>query len=188
VVILHVDQLGDFLGMPREDRGAGYRAMAAALRRVLEGVERAVRQLSPEQMEAPTPNRGRDIRELVFNIHDPIRSMGDSLDSGLFQWATEEDHQRSRGFSTPGELADFCRGIREGWWNRAARVDAEEADLMVETPRGVVTHLQLLESQAWHAAQHLRQIYDFLRGIGIEPEGELGAEDIRPIQLGEIVY
>ncbi|HEU0167804.1 MAG TPA: hypothetical protein VFS62_08510, partial [Chloroflexota bacterium] len=159
-----------------------------ALNAVLEGVERAVCQTSAAQLGLPTPNRGRDLRELTYNIHNPIALMRDALDSREFLWDTSGDVAPSRGFDTPDKLAAFCRDTRTSWYARATNFDADKVEDPVQTARGTVSQHQLLASQAGHAAQHLRQIYVFLREQGIEPERELGPNDIFPIVLGEEVF
>jgi hypothetical protein len=186
--ILHVDQLRGFLGLPQAETSQSYQDYVAALERVLEGVERAVLQVPAERYRTPTPNRGRDLAELVFNIHDGIAAMHDSLDSGRFGWRTDSDFERSRRFGSTEELAQFCRDVRLAWFVRAAAVDSEMAAQPVETAKGTLTHQHVLESQAWHAAQHLRQIYVFLREIGAEPAQELHAREMAPIELGEMVF
>lgn len=188
VAILHVDQLRDLLGLPAEAPTASYQETAAALNRVLEAVEVAILQVPVGQLAAPTPNRGRDIRELAYNIHYPVQLMAEALDSALFEWRTEADLSSSRRFATPAELASFCRGTRLRWWDRVKLVDEEHALALTETLKGAFSNRQILESQAWHAAQHLRQIYVFLREIGVEPARELTAADMAPIQLGETIF
>lgn len=186
--ILHTDQLRAFLGLGTSEAPASYRGLARAMNRILEAVERAVRQVPSERLSDPTPNRGRDLRELVFNIHDRILPMADALDSGVYQWQHGDDYGRSRRFSATEELAGFCFETRTAWLRRAGLVEDDAAHEMVQTRRGPVTHLQLLESQAFHAAQHLRQIYVFMRQIGIAPSGELTAAEMAPITLGEQVF
>ena len=188
VEILHTDQLRAFLGLRTSEALASYRQLAAAMNRILEAVERAVRQVPTERLSDPTPNRGRDLRELVFNIHDRILPMAASLDSGVYEWRNGDDYGRSRRFSTTQELAEFCSNVRTAWLQRAALVDDDAAYEMVQTSRGPVTHLQLLESQGFHAAQHLRQIYVSIRQIGIAPAGEMTAAEMAPITLGEQVF
>lgn len=186
--ILHVDQIRGFLGLPAVDGARSYQDFVAALERVLEGVERAVLQVPAEQFRTPTPNRGRDLAELVFNIHDPIGVMRESLDSGRFDWHTNSDFARSRRFTSSAGLARFCREVRLAWFERAAAVDEEAARQPVETARGVLMRQQVLEAQAFHAAQHLRQLYVFLRQLGVEPVQELQARDLAPIELGDLVF
>jgi hypothetical protein len=185
---MHVDQLRDFLGLPPAADSPEYQQYVNALERVIAGVEGAVRQVPDADLHHPTPNRRRDLAELVFNIHDPIALMGASLDSGRFEWRTESDFERSRRFGSTIELASFCGEVRTTWAARAREVDRECALQTVETPKGRLTNEQVLQAQAFHAAQHLRQIYVFLRELGIEPREELGAKDIEPITLGDIIF
>jgi hypothetical protein len=186
--ILHVDQLRSFLGLAAADSSATYQDYVAALERVLEGVERAVLQVPARHFGSPTPNRGRDLPELVFNIHDPIALLGESLDSGGFHWLTENDRERSRRFAGTEDLAAFCREARLRWFTRAAAVDTDTAQATVLTEKGPLTNQQVLEAQAFHAAQHLRQIYVFLREIGVEPQQELTAAEMAPIELGDLIF
>lgn len=186
--IMHVDQLRSFLGLAPAEDSPSYQAYAAALERVLEAIERAVRQVPAGKFRMPTPNRGRDLAELVFNIHDPIALLGAALDSGSFDWQTDSDFDRSRRFESPEQLAEFCRETRLAWFIRAGAAGDAEAAALVRTPKGELTNEQVLQAQAFHAAQHLRQIYVFLREIGVEPRQELGPEDIKPIELGDLVF
>lgn len=188
VLILHTDQLREFLGLEASKALASYRELSGAMNRILTAVETAVRQVPSEWLSNPTPNRGRDLRELVFNIHDRIPPMAESLDSGTYAWKHGDDYGRSRRFRTTEDLAGFCSEVRTAWFRRAGLVDDDAAYEMVQTRRGPVTHLQLLESQAFHAAQHLRQIYVFMRQIGIEPAGEMTAAQMAPVVLGELVF
>ena len=188
ITVLHTDQLRDFLGMPPGEEPPPYQELVEALNTVLEGVERAVCQTTAAQLALPTPNRGRDLRELTYNIHNPIALMRDALDSRAFLWDTSGDVAPSRGFDTPDKLAAFCRGTRTSWYARATTFEPERAEEPVQTARGTVSQHQLLASQADHAAQHLRQIYVFLREQGIEPQRELGPDDILPIVLGAEIF
>ena len=188
VLILHTDQLREFLGLPPSDTRASYRELVSAMNRVLEAVEDAVRQVPSTMLSAPTPNRGRDLRELVFNIHDRIGPMVDALDSGIYAWVSGDEYALSRHFSTTAELGSYCREVRTRWFERTGRADTDSAENKVETKKGPVTHLQLLESRAFHSAQHLRQIYLFLMQIGITPAHEMSAEEMKPIILGDQVF
>jgi hypothetical protein len=181
--IYHVDQLAAMLGIAPDTSDASYPMLVNALERVLAAIERAVRQVPPEHLGSPTPNRGRDIRELAYNIHDPIRGLAASLDSGVFDWRTEYDYERSRGFGTVEDLAGFCRSVRISWVERARRVDPDEAARPVSTERGELTNAKLLEAQAIHAARHLGDVYGFLREIGVEPADELDEQAIAPIPV-----
>jgi hypothetical protein len=188
VLILHTNQLRDFLGLPASDARSSYRELASAMNRVLEEVEKAVRLVPSKMLSATTPNRGRDLRELVFNIHDRIGPMVDALNSGIYAWAFGDEYALSHRFSSTAELAGYCREMRTGWFAGTNRIDGDPAENKVETKKGPVTHLQLLESRAFHSTQHLRQIYVFLHQIGITPAHEISAEEMKPITLGDQVF
>lgn len=201
MIIFHVDQLRGFLGLPPAEDAPVYQELVAALDRVLESVERVVRQFPAERLGTPLqippghltgpPPVGRsDIRQLAFNIHDPIGRMRKALDSGDFDWdpIVEEEREKSRHFTSVEEVADFCRSTREPWLERAAAVSDQEATESASTPRGPLTHLQILEAQAIHSARHLRQIYVYLRSFGIEPKQPLSDGDMRPIPVGELIF
>jgi hypothetical protein len=186
--ILHMGQLREFVGLPPAGPSGSYQEWVAAMNRILEAVEEAVLQVPPERLPDPTPNRGRDLRELVFNIHDRIPFMCQALESGWYDYHPGDDFARSRHFRTSAELADYCREVRTGWLECVQGVDDDAALNGVDSRRGEATHQQLLEMQAFHAAQHLRQIYLFLREIGVEPSRELTAAEMAPVELGEEVF
>jgi hypothetical protein len=189
LLILHTDQLREFLGLPVSGARASFRELADAMNRVLEAVEEAVRQGPPEMLALPTPNRGRDLRELVFNIHDRIGPMVDALSSGVYPWVSADEYAESRRFGTTAALASYCREMRTAWFEGTVRADDGRLEgIPVQTEKGPVTHLQLLESLAFHSAQHLRQIYVFLKQIGIAPGHEMSADEMKPIVLGDQVF
>lgn len=65
----------------------------------------------------------------------------------------------------------------------------EEGEGFVSTDRkGDQTQYLVLDSGARHAAGHLRQAYQFLRDIGIEPIDELTPDHMGPIQVQASLY
>jgi hypothetical protein len=189
LLILHNDQLREFFGLPADAARASYREWAEAMNRVLEAVEEAVRLVPSEMLAAPTPNRGRDLRELVFNIHDRIGPMVDALSSRVYPWVSADEYALSRRFQATEELVSYCREMRTAWFEGTLRAGPDGVEgLLVETKKGPVTQLQLLESRAFHSAQHLRQIYVFLKQIGIAPGREMSAMEMKPIVLGDQVF
>jgi hypothetical protein len=185
--IYHVDQLRDWLGLAVEEGAPGYLDLVAACERVLKAVERAVLQVPEEHLGSPTPNRGRDVRELTYNIHAPLWTVADSLDTGVYRTAAKS-FENSRYITSVVELAEFARVVRQRWLARALRATRDEIESVVATRRGDLSQLQLLDFQARHAAGHLRQLYVFLRGLGIEPARELTAAEMAPISLTEDVF
>lgn len=188
LLILHMGQLREFVGLPPSGEAGSYQEWVGAMNRILEAVEEAVRQIPSERLSDPTPNRGRDLRELVFNVHDRVPFMCQALETGWYDYQHGDDFARSRRFQTTGDLADYCAEIRTDWLRCVQEVDDDTALNGVDSRRGEATHQQLLEIQGFHAAQHLRQIYVFMRQIGVEPSRELTAEEMRPVELGDMVF
>jgi hypothetical protein len=185
--IYHVDQLREWLGLAMDEEAPGYLDLVAACERVLKAVERAILQVPDAHLGSPTPNRGRDVRELAYNIHAPLWTVADSLDTGVYRTAAKS-FDNSRYFASVADLAEFARVVRQRWLARALRATPMEIDAVVSTRRGDLTQLQLLDFQARHAAGHLRQLYVFLRDLGIEPDRELTAAEMAPISLTEDVF
>lgn len=189
--LLFISQLRSFLGIAPDPNAPTYQDLAAAHERVLEAVEHAARGLPSEQLSAPTPNRNRDVRELVYNICEMVDAMTRSLDThdlaGYPPADKGHDFKASRSLQTPDQIADHALAIRTAWIGRVARMEDSEAQSVVKTHAGDATQYELLERVAMHSAQHLRQIYAFLRDLGM-PAQELSVEDMAPIRLMTSTY
>ena len=128
--MVYLGQLRAFLGLPPAEDTPAYLVLVSAHERVLEAVERAIGGVPPAHLSTPTPNRGRDIREMTHNIHHMVQAMTLALDSGNLDGyppAKSYDFEQSRRFQTSAELADFAREVRSAWIERAALVDEAAA-------------------------------------------------------------
>jgi uncharacterized damage-inducible protein DinB len=189
LVVGHVDQLREWLGLP-EDAHAEYADLVAACERVLRAFEGLVAQIPDERLTDPTPNRGRDMRSMTVNVFSLMEVLITAMDTGHFscQAHKEADAQSGR-FRSGAELVAYAREIRERWSARARQVSRAEAERPVTTDRkGDMTQYLILDAGARHAAGHLRQAYQFLREIGIEPASELTAEAMAPIEIQTSLY
>lgn len=177
--IFHVDQVGQFLGLLKQTSLADYHELMNGLNRILEAVEMAVLSAGDDLLDVPTPSRGRDLKELVFDIHDALVRLDESLSSGVFAAVTYDEFERSRHLDTSIKLAQLARTVRTDWYQRSSALPMDAQSRVVSTPRGSLTQHQLLSSQVGHAGHHLAQIYEFLREHHIQPEDELTADDMR---------
>jgi uncharacterized damage-inducible protein DinB len=189
--LLFISQLRAFLGIAPDPNAPAYEDLAAAHERVLEAVERAARSVPQEDLGKPTPNRNRDIRELVYNVCEMVQAMTRSLDThdlaGYPPADKGHDFKASRSLETPDQIADHALAVRTEWIERVARMDDGEAEGMVLSHAGEASQYELLERVAMHSTQHLRQIYAFLRDLGV-PAQELSVEDMAPIRLMTSTY
>jgi hypothetical protein len=113
-----------------------------------------------------------------------------TMDTGHFSYQAHKGHdKKSADFHKVSELQAYAKDARERWVARARRVTPDEIDGFVSTDRkGDMTQYLALDAGARHAAGHLRQAYQFLREIGIEPDDEMTAEEMAPIQVQTSLY
>lgn len=189
--MLFISQLRAFLGIAPDANAPTYEDLAAAHERVLEAVESAARSVPHDALSKPTPNRGRDMRELVYNICEMVDAMTRSLDThdlaGYPPVDKQYDFKQSRPLETPDQVADHALATRTRWIERVALMGDADADSTVLSHAGETTQYELLERVAMHSTQHLRQIYAFLRDLGV-PVRELSVEEMAPIRLMTSTY
>src|SRR6185437_9462606 len=91
--------------------------------------------------------------------------------------------------TTVAALTGFVSGVRrrfEAWFapHGAATDFARPADVYY----GKQTLHEFLERTAWHAGQHTRQLQLVLTGLGIEPNGALGAADFAGLPMPSHIW
>jgi hypothetical protein len=111
-----------------------------------------------ESLVAPTPSRGRSVRNLTVNTFRPFELLVESWRSHTFRWYTgEADAERERPLVDREKLAGFARGIMRRWEDFMMETgDALGEDPEIESNRGTVPYSVILRSQKWHAAFHHR--------------------------------
>jgi hypothetical protein len=189
VVVGHVAQLREFLGMPPEE-GAQWHELVDAAERALMAFELLLEQLPDDKIALPTPNRGRDMRNMTVNIFSLMQELIVCMDTGHFSYAAHKEHDKiAVNFTKTSQLIEYARDLRKRWAERARRVTGDDIDGFVSTDRkGDMTQYFVLDAGARHAAGHLMQAYQFMRDQGIEPAEPLTREDLRPIQVQESLY
>jgi len=190
LVVGHVEQLREWLGLPADEEHVPYAELVAACDRVLVAFITMLRQLPDERITDPTPNRGRDMRNMTVNVFSLMTEVVHALDDGRFSYQAHKDADaQSVRFRGTAELIAFAEERRAQWLARSGRVTSADAARLVPSDRkGEMTQHQILDAAARHAAGHLRQAYQFLRQMGIEPAGELTAAAMRPIVVQTSLY
>jgi hypothetical protein len=189
LVVGHVAQLREFLGMPPEE-GKPWHELVDAAERALMAFELLLTQVPDEKITLPTPNRGRDMRNMTVNIFSLMQELIVCMDTGHFSYAAHKDHDKvSVNFTKASELIAYAQDLRQRWAKRAREVAPDEIDAFVSTDRkGDLTQYLVLDAGARHAAGHLMQAYQFMRDQDIEPAEPLTREDLKPIQVQESLY
>jgi hypothetical protein len=159
--ILHVSQLAEALGLEPPPGGDAAR-LARECGELLDAWLAELAPLPWETVVAPTPSRGRTLRELTVNVFHPFELLAEARESGDFQWRPELDAERETRFGDTAGLLGWATSVRDDWRAYVAGAPLDEGDPPVGSPRGSIPYSALLDSHRTHAAFHLRQLGDFL--------------------------
>lgn len=180
------EELARFVGVEEQRHGkSGEKKLAVAelarrLERIVEAARRAIPEVPPAGLEAKVPERERTVRDLAYHLFRLSAAYRDALETRTYpeSWLQE---------TAPGEMRDAASLARYGatvrerlaeWWTRA---EAFAGD--VETYYGRQSAAELLERTTWHAAQHLRQLYALMEGMGVRPKEPLAKDDFEGLPL-----
>jgi len=137
------------------------------LGRVLEGVQRAIRQMPDEQLDWTAPDRARPMREFAFHIFRMVQTTIQGLNTGLYPPRSDVIGRSYESFQA---IADYGGTVIEEYRAWAAQQDMEA--LRKLPPRGADERsaIERLDLTAGHTIQHLRQLYLVLDNFGIAPK------------------
>jgi uncharacterized damage-inducible protein DinB len=152
--------------------------------RVLEALIRAVRQVPPDRLMWKTQDRDRTLKVFCYHILADPNHVLDAISTqkydGSFKLTYGEAAER---FRTMEEVAQFGEETRRRIKEASQKLASEELDRPIDGYSGQTTGHELLHHVLAHTAQHLRQLYEFLRMIGVAPAEPLKEEDFEGIQM-----
>jgi hypothetical protein len=171
--VLHVSQLADALGLPWQ-APLPADALASDTVTLLEAWATGLAALETEALLAPTPSRGRSLRNLTVNVHHPFELLPEAWAGGRFPWDPDRDGEREQRLVDAVAVRGYAAGITARWRAFVAMNGPRlgTRDPVVASSRGDARFSVLLDSQRWHAAYHLRQL-EYVAGTGLLPS--LGA-------------
>lgn len=158
--------------------------------RVLDATCRYCRQVSTEGLTHHQADRPeRTFRSLGIHVFQIAAAYLDSIETGLIRLSGRPlPDGAAESWSGP-QIAEYGESIRhemaEWWQSVGSKLDM---DRPIENNWGINTLHQTMERQAWHAAQHARQLVMFLDQLGIEPDGRLTGEDLAGLPLPDNVW
>jgi hypothetical protein len=188
--LLHVSQLASLLDLPRPE-GADTVPVAYDTVAILEDWLALVPQAPFELLLAPTPSRGRSIRNLTVNVFHPFELLPGAWLDGRFDWFTgEADERREEPLTSVPEIVDYGRDILDRW--QLFLLEHEDAlaerDPMIGSNRNDAPFSVLLQSQRWHAAFHHRQVVDVLTRAAVPIGAPLQVEALGGLDLPPELY
>jgi hypothetical protein len=167
--ILHVSQLAAMLGL-ESPANLDVTRLAWDAAAVLDAWLKLIRQLDQETLTAPTPSRGRSLRNLTVNVFHPFELLPTAFETGRFDWDPTLDEDREASLQDAAAVVAYASDRHLAWqdWLRESESDLLAQDPDITSPRGCVTFANLLDSQRWHAAFHYRQLLAVLDGRGYD--------------------
>jgi hypothetical protein len=188
--IMHPSQIASLLALPGSESSVDSVRLGWDTISILDNWVDLLPQSSWESLVAPTPSRGRSVRNLTVNTFRPFELLMEAWHNHTFRWYTgEADAERERPLVDREMLARFARGILRRWEDFLMETGEElEEDPEIESNRGTVPYSDILRSQKWHAAFHHRQIVAFLRSEGVGLEGALDVEAFEDLELPREIY
>ncbi|HET8576294.1 MAG TPA: DinB family protein [Methylomirabilota bacterium] len=156
--------------------------LGARLDRILASAERAIAEVPERHMDYKPPERDRSIRDLTYHLFRLSLAFVDAMDTGSLPevWLQEKAPGDLREGAAVARYGALVRGRISGWFEGAA---PREFSRTIDVYYGPQSGHDLLERTAWHAAQHLRQLYALLEGLGTPPRGPLPSADFEGLPL-----
>jgi hypothetical protein len=161
--------------------------LAARLDRIVEAAAGLVAALPDTALGFTPPERDRPLGDLAYHLFRVAASFPDALEQGALPEAWFQE-TRPAALDGAAALAAHGRAVRERlrrWFAAAPAVTDERVVAVYYGPQGA--H-ELLERTTWHAAQHLRQLWDLAARLGIEPPEPLPAEALAGLPLPEALW
>ena len=161
--------------------------LAKRLDRILQATQHVMQQIPTDQLDSRTPGGERTIRDLGYHIFRLSLVFRDAAVEDRFPeaWLLEKvPAELGNGQEIAGYGA-LVRAKLEQWFTEHTE---ESFSRTVHTYYGPQSLHALLERTTWHAAQHFRQVYALLEGMGIAPDQPLTAEDYAGLPLPEILW
>jgi len=187
--ILHVAQLATMLGLEAPAHLAVTR-LAWDGAAVLDAWLKLIRPLDQETLTAPTPSRGRSLRNLTVNVFHPFELLPTAFETGRFDWDPTLDEDREAAVQDAAAVVAYASDRHLAWqdWLRENESDLLARDPDITSPRGRVTYANLLDSQRWHAAFHYRQLLAFLDGRGHDLTGARSLASLHSLTLPAEIF
>lgn len=161
--------------------------LAERLDRIVQATQRVMRQVPTDRLDARTPGGERTIRDLGYHIFRLSLVFRDAAAEDRFPeaWLLEKVPAE---LSDGQEIASYGTRVREQLVQWFAEHAGESFSRTIQTYYGPQSLHALLERTAWHAAQHLRQVYALLEGMGITPDQQLTAKDYAGLPLPAAIW
>jgi uncharacterized damage-inducible protein DinB len=154
------------------------------LDKILAAVIRATRQVPPDRLMWTTPDRNRPLKVFCYHILvDPIHVL-DAIASGKYDGNFKLTYaEKAEPFHSMEDVARFGEESRARVREAAKKLGRAEFERPIDGYAGKTDGDELFYLVLSHTAHHLRQLYEMLRTIGVEPSHPLGDKDFEGISM-----
>jgi uncharacterized damage-inducible protein DinB len=131
-----------------------------------------------------SPDRDRPLKVFCYHIFaDPNHAL-DAISTGKYDGSFKLTYaQAAEPFRTMEEVARFGQETRLRMREAARRLTAADLDRTIDGYAGQTNGDELLHQVLSHTSHHLRQLYEMLRAVGVEPVDPLEEEDFKGIPM-----
>jgi hypothetical protein len=142
--------------------------LAQRLDIVLDTTQQLIRSVPDHHLDWRPPERNRTFRNLGYHVFRLALAFVDGMDLGEFpeSWLLDEAPTDLKDGEAIARYGALVRGRISGWFEGASPGEFER---IIKVYYGPQSGHDLLERTAWHAAQHLRQLYVLCERLGITP-------------------
>jgi hypothetical protein len=161
--------------------------LARRLDRVLAAAEALARAWPAPALDYTPPERARTVRDLAYHVFRLAQAFVDAMDRG-------ELPEHWLGETAPPDMGDaqalagygaLVRRQLLGWF---AGAGGPEFARVIRVFYGPQSGHELLERTTWHAAQHLRQLYDLAGRLGLTPPAPLPTDALAGLPLPDAIW
>ncbi len=157
--------------------------------KILEAVIRASLQVPPQHLLWRSPDRDRPLKVFCYHILADPNHVLDAVSSqnydGAFKLTYGEAAER---FRTMEDIGLFGEETRSRLKAAQRSLTSQTLDRVIEGYAGRTNGHELLHQVLSHTAHHLKQLYEMLRMIGVEPVHPLGSEDFKGIPMPQQLW
>ncbi len=187
--IYHVSQVASLVGMTPGESAEAVR-LAWDLAAVLEAWSDQLAAIGWETMIAPTPSRGRSIRNLTVNVHEPVHEMTVAWEHGTFTWDTDRDEARAGRLEDAPAVRSYAEAKTAEWIMFLTDLGDElgRRGRRCRAGTGAVVVRRAARRSRFHAAFHYRRLTTFLAERGEAGPPPLGLDRLDGLRLPETVF
>lgn len=176
------------LGVPYAAQGKlPPRELWARLDRVLGCVARLVGSIPERGLDYTPPERARTVRDLGYHVFRLSLAFVDAMERGELPraWLGDKAPPEMRDGDALSSYGGLVRARLEGWVQSA---DEREYARSIQVYYGPQSGHDLFERTAWHAAQHLRQLYVLAERLRVTPPEPLPLDAFDGLPLPDALW